>query len=129
MRPAHPWGGGGIGGGKSGLRLCGSRSARTGPSSSLGDAVALDFLRGVADFFGQRLDDRRDRGRGIGEAHMAAVDLDLPVAFVRKYARAGDRADAVVLRPELEGRNFGTTRGVEIERGVIAREQGRTVGE
>src|SRR3546814_14289043 len=90
--------------------------SRTVPSSSLGDAVALDFLRGVADFFGQRLDDRRDRGRGIGEAHMAAVDLDLPVAFVRKSARAGDRDDAVVLRPEREGRHFGARRGVEIER-------------
>src|SRR3546814_20328826 len=52
---------------------------------------------------------------------MPAVDLDLPVAFVRKPARAGDRDDAVVLRPEREGRHFGARRGVEVDRWIVDR--------
>src|SRR3546814_4633789 len=52
---------------------------------------------------------------------MAAIDLDLAVAFVRQPARAVHRDHAVMLRPEREGRHFGTRRGVEVDRGIVDR--------
>src|SRR3546814_14219356 len=58
------------------------------------------LLIACAALFGQRASARGDRGRGIGEAHMAAVDFDLPVAFLGQAAFARARDDAVVRRPE-----------------------------
>src|SRR3546814_9310456 len=52
---------------------------------------------------------------------MAAVDLYLPVAFVRQAARARHRDDAVMRRPQREGRHFGARRGVEVDRGIVDR--------
>src|SRR3546814_12390823 len=52
---------------------------------------------------------------------MAAIDLDLAVAFVRQPARAVHRDHAVMLRPERAGRHFGTRRGVEVDRGIVDR--------
>src|SRR5436853_2582754 len=49
------------------------------------------------------LDDFRKGAAADGEAHVAASELDLPVAFPRSAARAGRSDDSVAPRPEGEG--------------------------